>query len=371
MTASIDLGIMSRGRRAKGAASWKAPSALHAAGTQDNAGSARTARVNASCVAHAISPSVDDSDAKLALTTAPVFGFVLTSAAARYRFVAGPSSKFAVAAIAAALTLGDGSFSAQRTIVAVGDRASNCVTLVGNSLGQCACIERESARANAETQSAAFVRTFEAPNRSPKPPFDPLAPSASLASESEDPYPRSAATPPPPPPPDLRCGGTYPPRPGLVGTSSPPPPPGADPELNPYAKNLRRCVTSAPTTSSGHVRRASPPPPGAPAHTCAHLVAAAKSLADPASSCGRSLPSVDGAPAGDDKTPLVSASSEATIASPTAAWARGETEPGDARLTKAPRALNACLAVSLAPFRALLDSASPPPPPPPPPPVFL
>ena len=56
------------------------------------------------------------------------------------------------------------------------------------------------------------------------------------------------------------------------------------------------------------------------------------------------------------------------MASPTAAWARGETEPGDARLTKAPRALNACLAVSLAPFRALLDSASPPPPPPP---VFL
>ena len=78
MTASIDLGIMSRGRREKGAASWKAPSALHAAGTHDNAGSARTARVNASCVAHAISPSVDDSDAKLAPTTAPVFGFVLT-----------------------------------------------------------------------------------------------------------------------------------------------------------------------------------------------------------------------------------------------------------------------------------------------------
>ena len=45
-------------------------------------------------------------------------------------------------------------------------------------------------------------------------------------------------------------------------------------------EDLRRCVTSAPTTSSGHVRRASPPPPGAPAHTCAHLVAAANSLAD-------------------------------------------------------------------------------------------
>mmetsp|Transcript_10295 Transcript_10295/g.42593 ORF Transcript_10295/g.42593 Transcript_10295/m.42593 type:complete len:360 (-) Transcript_10295:194-1273(-) len=352
---------MSRGRRAKGAASWKAPSALHAAGTHDNVGSARTARVNASCVARAISPSVDDSDAKLALTTAPVFGFVLTSAAARYRFVTGPSSRFAVAAIAAALTLGDGSFSAQRTIVAVGDRANSCVTLVGKSLGQCACIERESARANAETQSAAFVRTFEAPNRSPnRSPFDPLAPSASLASESEDPYPRSAAEPPPPPPPDLRCGGTYPPRPGLDGTSSDWSPPDRWPAPDvPYAKNLRRCVTSAPTVSSGHVRRRSPPP--APAHACAHLVAAANSLADPASSGGRSLPSVAGAPAGEAATPRVSASNAAATASPTAAWARGETEPGDARPTKAPRALNACLAVSLAPFRALLDSASPPP----------
>ena len=68
----------------------------------------------------------------------------------------------------------------------------------------------------------------------------------------------------------------------------------------------------------------------------------------------------------DDATPRVSASNAAAMASPTAAWARGETEPGDARPTKAPRALNACLAVSLAPFRALLDSASPPPPPPPP-----
>ena len=55
--------------------------------------------------------------------------------------------------------------------------------------------------------------------------------------------------------------------------------PGSDPELNPYAKNLRRCVTSAPTTSSGHVRRRSPPP--APAHTCAHLVAAARAWRTP------------------------------------------------------------------------------------------
>ena len=118
----------------------------------------------------------------------------------------------------------------------------------------------------------------------------------------------------------------------------------------PYAKNLRRCVTSALTTRSGQTPH--------PAHTCAHLVAAAKNREELASSAGRALPIVRGAPSGETPSPLVSASSADTIASPTATCACVVTHPVDARLTNAPRALSACLAVSLAPPRARLDSPS-------------
>ena len=172
---------------------------MHAAGRHDNAGSPRTALTNASCVAHAISPSVEDKDAKLARITAPVLELNLTSAAAKYVRVAGPSSRCAVAANAAARTLGDGSFSAHRTTVGVGDLASSCATLVGRSLGQCAWRLRGLARANAETQSAALARTFDAPNRSPISP--PRPPSLSLASLSDDPYPRLLSA-------ERKCGGT-------------------------------------------------------------------------------------------------------------------------------------------------------------------
>ena len=83
------------------------------------------------------------------------------------------------------------------------------------------------------------------------------------------------------------------------------------------SRSTSRAASPARTLGSGTPRASYGLRSGAasPAHACAHLVAAANSLADPASSGGRSLPSVAGAPAGDDATPRVSASNAAAMAS--------------------------------------------------------
>ena len=134
----IALGNSVGGNLPNGAASTNALSALHAAGRHASDGSACTIRTSASCVVAATSPSVLDNDAKFLRITAPVFGFVRTSATAMYCLVTFPSSRCAIAESAAARTRGAGSWNATRNSVVVGDRGSSCALDAGNNFGQCA-----------------------------------------------------------------------------------------------------------------------------------------------------------------------------------------------------------------------------------------
>ena len=95
-------------------------------------------------------------------------------------------------------------------------------------------------------------------------------------------------------------------------------------DVTPYAKHLRRCATSAATVTSDHDARS-----GA-AHSCAHLVAAARYLLALESS-GNAPPLV----------PSARRSSDATTALPAAACAAAVTVPAGERLTNAPIAPSA------------------------------